>query len=58
MIALTCALVTAGILSMFFANTRCIGIICITVLCFLYPIPVISSLVAAGIFYYFKTSKK
>jgi hypothetical protein len=47
-ISLTCALVTAAVLSMMFRSTRGIGIICVTVLTFLYPIPVMI-LVAIGI---------
>ena len=41
MIELTCALITGAILSMFFPNTRIIGIISIVVLTFLYPIPTV-----------------
>ena len=53
MIALTCALITGAILSMFFPNTRIIGIISIVVLTFLYPIPtVIVVLVGIGTYFY------
>jgi len=51
-LSLTCALVTAAVLSMFFRSTQGIGIICITVLTFLYPIPVMV-LAAIGIAVYF-----
>jgi len=51
-LSLTCALVTAAVLSMFFRSTQGIGIICITVLAFLYPIPVMA-LAAIGIAVYF-----
>lgn len=57
MIALTCALITAAVLSMCFPQTRSIGIICVTVLCFLYPIPVISVLILGGIVYYLKNMR-
>lgn len=49
--SLTCALITASILSMFFRSTQGIGIICITVLTFLYPIPIMA-VVAVGIALY------
>jgi len=52
MIALTCALVTASILCMLFASTRSIGVLCVTLLCFLYPIPVTLTLIGIGIIYY------
>jgi len=51
-LSLTCALVTAAVLSMFFRSTQGIGIICITVLTFLYPIPVMA-LAVIGIAVYF-----
>jgi len=51
-LSLTCALVTAAVLSMFFRSTQGIGIICITVLTFLYPIPVMA-LAVIGIAAYF-----
>lgn len=54
MIALTCALSTAAVLSLWFPQTRAIGIGCVTVLCFLYPIPVVSLLIGIGILYYVK----
>ena len=54
MMALTCALSTAAILSMCFPQTRLLGIGCTAILCFLYPIPVISVLIAVGIVYYVK----
>ena len=52
MIALTCALVTAAVLCMFIPSTRNMGVVFVTVLCFLYPIPVISVLIVIGIVYY------
>ena len=59
MIALTCALITGSILSMLFANTRIIGIICVTVLTFLYPIPmVIVVLFGVGTYLYKKVFSK
>jgi hypothetical protein len=51
-ISLTCALIIAAVLSLFFRSTQGIGIICITVLTFLYPIPAMI-LVALGIIIYF-----
>jgi len=51
-LSMTCALVTAAVLSMFFRSTQGIGIICITVLTFLYPIPVMV-LAVIGIAVYF-----
>ena len=50
-VSLTCALITASVLSLFFRSTQGIGIICITILTFLYPIPVMA-LVAVGITLY------
>lgn len=52
MIALTCALSSAAVLCMFFASTRSIGVLCVTLLCFLYPIPVTLALIGIGIIYY------
>jgi len=52
MIALTCALVTAAVLCMLFASTRNMGVIFVTILCFLYPIPVTLALIGIGIIYY------
>jgi len=58
MIPVICALITGAILSMPFANTRIIGIICVTVLTFLYPIPmVIAVLFGVGFFYYRRRTK-
>lgn len=50
--SLTCALATAAVLSLLFRSTQSIGIICVTVLTFLYPIPLIS-LVVIGLAIYF-----
>lgn len=54
MVALTCALTTAAVLSMCFPQTRSIGIVCVTALCFMYPIPVSLILIGGGIIYYVK----
>ena len=35
------ALIVGSILSMLFANTRTVGIICVAILTFLYPIPMV-----------------
>ena len=35
------ALIVGSILSMLFSNTRTVGIICVAVLTFLYPIPMV-----------------
>ena len=51
MIAMTCALVTAAVLCMFIPSTRNMGVVFVTVLCFLYPVPVILVLVGLGIAY-------
>lgn len=51
--SLTCALITASIMSLFFRSTQGIGIICITVLTFLYPIPVMV-VAAVGIAIYLR----
>ena len=51
MITLTCALVTAAALCMLFTSTRNMGVIFVTALCFLYPIPVTVLLVVFGIAY-------
>nr|WP_321464594.1 hypothetical protein [uncultured Desulfobulbus sp.] len=56
-VSLTCALITAAVLSMFFRSTQGIGIICITVLTFLYPIPAMV-LVAVGIAIYFYSKRR
>jgi len=50
--SLTCALVTASVLSLFFRSTQGIGVLCVTALTFLYPIPAMI-LVALGIVVYF-----
>jgi hypothetical protein len=52
MIAITCALVTSAVLCMLFASTRSIGVLCVTVLCFIYPIPVTLALIGIGLIYY------
>jgi hypothetical protein len=55
MVELTSALITGSILSMLFPNTRTIGIICVAVLTFLYPIPaVIVVLIGMGFYLYKK----
>ncbi len=51
MITLTCALVTAAALCMCFPSTRNMGVIFVTALCFLYPLPVTLMLVGIGIAY-------
>jgi hypothetical protein len=59
MIELTSALITGSILSMLFSNTRTVGIICVAVLTFLYPIPmVIVVLFGVGTFLYKKVFRK
>ena len=59
MIELTSALITGSILSMLFPNTRTIGIICVAVLTFLYPIPmVIVVLFGIGTYIYKKVFSK
>lgn len=53
--SLTCALVTASVLSMMFRSTRAIGIICVTVLTFLYPIPTMTlAALGLGIYIYWR----
>ncbi len=52
MIPLTCALVTAAALCMLIPSTRSMGVIFVTALCFLYPIPVTVVLILIGIAYY------
>ena len=42
MLAITCALIAAAVLSMLFASTRKIGIISVALLCLLFPIPVLA----------------
>ena len=54
MFAITCALVTAAVLCMLIPSTRNLGVIFVTVLCFLYPIPVALILIAIGIAYYWQ----
>jgi len=54
-LSLTCALVTAAVLSMFFRSTQGIGIICITVLTFLYPIPVmVLAVIGIAVYFYWR----
>ncbi|ADW17193.1 hypothetical protein Despr_1021 [Desulfobulbus propionicus DSM 2032] len=54
-LSLTCALITAAVLSMFFRSTQGIGIICITVLAFLYPIPVmVLATIGIAVYFYWK----
>ena len=52
-VSLTCALITASILSLFFRSTQGIGIICVSALAFLYPLPTMI-VVAIGIAIYFR----
>ena len=55
MIDLTCALITGATLSLLFANTRGIGIICVAILTFQFPIPmVIMVLIGVGLFFNYK----
>ena len=50
---LTSALITGSLLAMLFPNTRTIGIICIALLTFLFPIPMlIVVLLGVGLFLY------
>ena len=56
---LIAALVTGAILSMLFSNTRNIGILCVAVLTFLFPIPmVILVLLGVGTYLYRKVFSK
>lgn len=56
---IVCALVTGSILAMLFSNTRTVGIICIAVLTFLFPIPmVIIVLFGVGVYLYKKVFSK
>lgn len=56
---LIAALITGAILSMLFSNTRNIGILCVAVLTFLFPIPmVILVLFGVGTYLYRKTFSK
>ena len=53
------ALIVVSILSMLFSNTRTVGIICVAVLTFLYPIPMgIVVLFGVGTFLYKKVFRK
>ena len=55
MIALTCALITGAILSLLIPSTRSIGIGCVTILTFLFPIPMtILVVIGMGLFLYSK----
>ncbi len=56
MVELTSALITGSILSMLFANTRIISIICVTILTFLFPIPMLV-VVLFGVVTYVKKKK-
>ena len=56
---LIAALVTGATLSMLFSNTRNIGILCVAVLTFLFPIPmVILVLFGVGTYLYKKVFSK
>ena len=56
---LIAALVTGATLSMLFSNTRNIGILCVAVLTFLFPIPmVILVLFGVGTYLYKKVLSK
>ena len=56
---LIAALITGAILSMLFSNTRNIGILCVAVLTFLFPIPmVILVTFGVGIYLYKKVFSK
>ena len=56
---LIAALVTGATLSMLFSNTRNIGILCVAVLTFLFPIPmVILVLFGGGTYLYRKVFSK
>ena len=56
---LIAALVTGATLSMLFSNTRNIGILCVAVLTFLFPIPmVILVLFGVGTYLYRKVFSK
>ena len=56
---LIAALITGAILSMLFSNTRNIGILCVAVLTFLFPIPmVIVVLFGVGTYLYKKVFSK
>ena len=56
---LIAALVTGATLSMLFSNTRNIGILCVAVLTFLFPIPmVIVVLFGVGTYLYKKVFSK
>jgi hypothetical protein len=57
MVELTSALITGSILSVLFANTRTIGIICVAVLTFLYLIPMVI-VVLFGVGTYVKKKNK
>ena len=56
---LIAALITGAVLAMMFPNTRSIGIICVAVLTFLFPIPmVVIVLFGVGFFLYRKVYSK
>ena len=56
---LIAALITGATLAMLFSNTRNIGILCVAVLTFLFPIPmVIVVLFGVGTYLYRKTFSK
>ena len=56
---LICSLIVGSSLALMFSNTRSIGIICIVVLTFIFPIPmVIAVLFGVGFFLYKKVSHK
>jgi len=56
---IVCALITGGTLAMLFPNTRTVGNICIAVLTFLFPIPMLIAVVLGfGIYCYKKYFSK
>lgn len=50
-ISITCALVTASVLSLLFNSTRSVGVLCVSALAFLYPY-VVLPLVIIGLAIY------
>jgi hypothetical protein len=53
MIAIASALVAAGVMGVLFESTRWLGILCIAVLTFLFPVPLMTILLVAGVVFIF-----
>jgi hypothetical protein len=56
MLSITAALICTASLGLLFASTRKLGILAVALLCFLFPVPVLSLLLVGGCILYFFSS--